>query len=77
MNQVVYEQPRKKLFMFVCLVNKPSSNPTLGLIIKPTKLKYNNVLVNKLINMKAWINYIRILVKKYIYIYLKFGCIIL
>ena len=33
----------KILFMFVCLVNKPS----LSLSIKQAKLKYNNIFVNK------------------------------
>ena len=51
MNQTVYEQlklnPRKKL-VYVRLFSKQAknelnSNPTLGLIIKRAKLKYNNM----------------------------------
>ena len=61
MNQTIYEQlnfeSRKNLFIFICLVNKLSSNLTLGSIIKQIKLKHNNVFVNKLVNIKAQINY--------------------
>ena len=61
MNQAIYEQlnfeSRKNLFIFICLVNKLSSNLTLGSIIKQIKLKHNNVFVNKLVNIKARINY--------------------
>ena len=57
MNQAIYEQlnfeSRKNLFIFICLVNKLSSNLTLGSIIKQIKLKHNNVFVN----IKARINY--------------------
>ena len=51
MNKTVYEQlklnPRKKL-VYVRLFSKQAknelnSNPTLGLIIKRAKLKYNNM----------------------------------
>ena len=35
------------LFMFICLVNKLNSNPTLDLIIKQVKFKHNNVFVNR------------------------------
>ena len=49
----------KSSFMFTCVVNKPSSIPTIGTIIKRVKLKHNNVFVNKLMmNMRAQINYI-------------------
>ena len=59
MNQIVYEQlelssKKKKLFIFVCSVNKPNSIPILDLIIKRAKIKHNNAFVNK----KAQINYI-------------------
>jgi len=44
-NQTIYEQLKfilKILFIFICLVNKPS----LRLNIKQAKLKYNNIFVN-------------------------------
>ena len=71
----------KGLFMYVCLINKLSSSPTLGLIIKQTNLKHNNVFVNNLVIMRTQINYrqyyifICIVIQKYIYIDLKLSCI--
>lgn len=38
----------KGLFMFVCLANKSNSSTSLGSTIKQAKLKYNNILVKKL-----------------------------
>ena len=56
MNQIVYKQFgfswRKNLFIFFCLVNESNVGPTLGLIIKQVKLKYNNMFMNKLVNMR-------------------------
>jgi len=53
----VYEQlklglEKKNLFIFNFLANKPSSSPSLDSVIKQNKLKYNNVFVNKLVNIK-------------------------
>ena len=45
---------RKSLVMLTCVVNKPSSIPTIGTIIKQVKFKHKNVFVN----MIAQINYI-------------------
>ena len=56
MNQIVYKQFefswRKNLFIFFCLVNESNLGPTLGLIIKQVKLKYNNMFMNKLVNTR-------------------------
>ena len=52
----IYEQLKlgleKNLFIFSFLANNPSSSPSLDLVIKQNKLKYNNVSVNKLVNIK-------------------------
>ena len=53
--------------MFVCLVDKLSSNPTLCLIIKQVKLKHNNVFMSKLVNIRARITIYNTL---YLYVYL-------
>ena len=42
----------KILFTFVCLANKSSLCLDLGSIIKSVKLKYNNVFMNKPLNMR-------------------------
>ena len=56
MNQIVYKQFEfswgKNLFIFFCLVNESNLGPTLGLIIKQVKLKYNNMFMNKLVNTR-------------------------
>ena len=56
MNQIVYKQFefswRKNLFIFFGLVNESNLGPTLGLIIKQVKLKYNNMFMNKLVNTR-------------------------
>ena len=54
MNNSSSAQRKKKLFIFICSVNKPNSIPILDLIIKRAKIKHNNAFVNK----KAQINYI-------------------
>ena len=54
MNNSSSAQRKKKLFIFICSVNKPNSIPILDSIIKRAKIKHNNVFVNK----KAQINYI-------------------
>ena len=41
-------------FIFICLVNKSSSDPSLSLTTKQVKLKYNNLFVN----MRIQLNYI-------------------
>ena len=41
----------KSLFVFVYLANKLSSSISLGSPVKKAKLKYNNVFLNKLVNM--------------------------
>ena len=41
----------KSLFVFVCLANKSSSSISLGSPVKKAKLKYNNMFLNKLVNM--------------------------
>ena len=38
--------------MFVYLANELSSNPSLSSYTKGAEIKYNNVLVNKLVNMR-------------------------
>jgi len=38
---------KESLFIFVCLANKSSSNISLDLTIKWTKLKHNNAFINK------------------------------
>ena len=56
MNQIVYKQFefswRKNLFIFFRLINESNLGPTLGLIIKQVKLKYNNMFMNKLVNTR-------------------------
>ena len=37
---------------FFCLENKPNSCPNFGSTIKQVKLKYKNVFINKLVNIK-------------------------
>ena len=38
--------------MFICLVNKSNSCPSLNSTIKEVKFKHNNVFVNMLVNMR-------------------------
>ena len=57
MNSLSSDRGKECLCSF-SLVKKISSNPILGLIIKRVKLKYNNEFINKLMNMRAQINYI-------------------
>ena len=47
-----WAQLRKGLFMFVCLVNKSSSCPSLNSTIKEVKLKHSNVFMNMLVIMR-------------------------
>ena len=42
----------KILLLFVYLGNEPSSSSNLDLTIKRVKIKYNNVSMNKLINLR-------------------------
>ena len=67
--QLVINEPRclwmlklnlgKCLFMFICLVNKSNSSSSLSSAIKQTKLKHNNVFMNKLMNERLdLINYV-------------------
>ena len=41
----------KSLFLFVYLANKLSSSISLGSPVKKAKLKYNNLFLNKQVNM--------------------------
>ena len=63
MNQSSYEHlelvsGKKKLFIFVCLATNSSSSLSLNSIIKRVKLKYNNLFVNKLVNLRIRFNYV-------------------
>jgi len=46
------------LLLFVYLGNKPSSSSNLDLTIKRVKIKYNNVSMNKLINLRLELVYL-------------------
>ena len=46
-----FELGQGKSLFLVCLANKSSSSISLGSPIKKVKLKYNNVFLNKLVNM--------------------------
>ena len=53
---------KKKKLIYVCLFRGKKKSQvqdlSLGLIIKRTKLKHNNVFANKLVNMRAQFKYI-------------------
>lgn len=48
----------KILLLFVYLGNEPSSSSNLDLTIKRVKIKYNNVSMNKLINLRLELVYL-------------------
>ena len=61
MNQLFYEQitldlekKKKNKFVFVYLANESSLTPNQGSNIKQVKLKYNFVLVNKLVSIMLY-----------------------
>ena len=58
MTKLFMNSSGKSLFMFVCLANKPKLSISLGSTIKQTKLKHNNVFVNKFVTKHAQFNYI-------------------
>ena len=58
MTKLFMNSSGKSLFMFVCLANKPKLSISLGSTIKQTKLKHNNVFVNKFATKHAQFNYI-------------------
>ena len=49
---------KKILLLFVYLGNEPSSSSNLDLTIKRVKIKYNNVSMNKLINLRLELVYL-------------------
>ena len=73
MNQTIYEQFRlssqKGLFMFIFLVNEPSSSPSLGSISKRIKLKHNNIFVNMRLDINIYNIYYMITYINKIYLY--------
>ena len=62
MNQLVLSLRKKKLFKIIYLENESNTSLTLDLTIKQAKFKYNNLFMNKLINMRPNLSI-------YIYIY--------
>ena len=62
MNQLLLSL-RKKLFKIIYLAIESNTSLTLDLTIKQAKFKYNNLFMNKLINM-------RLNLSIYIYIYI-------
>ena len=51
MNQLVLSLRKKKMFKIIYLENESNTSLTLDLTIKQAKFKYNNLFMNKLINM--------------------------
>ena len=62
MNQLLLSL-RKKLFKIIYLAIESNTSLTLDLTIKQAKFKYNNLFMNKLINMRPNLSI-------YIYIYI-------